>query len=733
MKFSIKYKVYLAFLFLSVAPLLLLSFLSIYTLEKTGTRLINDAIGNLEREEEKRLIKEAENYASLVSEFLKERSEDLRELAKLPRTERQFYQFYKEKKGKVWHAIWTKGGIKEVKEYLPYYKEIAFVDAEGNERIAIKKGKVLPPSQLKNVSDPKNTTYLNEDYFEKTKELKPGEIYLSPLKGFAMTKEEQIGNAEKPEDVKGGKDYDGVLRFSMPLYENERFVGVLTIALDHIHLQELTIHIDPRYGNNTFYASYDSGNYAFIFDSRGWIITHPKKWDLPGIYRNGKEKHFMTERSSKREIEEGIVGFNLDYAGFISPGYPEVAFNVRRGKKGIVTVTNVGGVKKVMAYAPIYCNLKSYDKTGIFGGFTLGERLEDFAESATLSQQTLLEVLDRYQKQVGGVFLLIIFAVFALGALFSNHITAPILALVKKSQYVGETSFEHWKRIERNDEIGELARMFYEMNEKINAQTKELIATMEEVKRAKAQLEAYNVSLKKEIDLLKDEKFRQVDRLSSIGRLAAGLAHEIRNPLTGITLFLDDLHDRLYHDSESQKLIVNALKEIERVEKLISELLYFSASKPSEKRVFDIEEVVKSVLVFVKKLCQKNNIELVCHLEQGAFVLGDKEKIKQAILNVVMNAVQVMEGGGKLEIVGKTELLNGEKKIIIEVKDTGPGLKEEDLDRIFEPFYTLRKEGTGLGLAIARSIIVEHEGTIFAKNWEGGAIFEIRLPAADNT
>lgn len=728
MKFSIRYKVYLAFLSLSILPLIILSYISIYSIKETGRKLIDDSIGNLEKEEEKRLTKEAENYARIVSEFLNERANELKELSSQPLKEKNIQLFYETKKGKVWHAIKTAEGIKEVKQYLPLYKEIAFIDVNGNEKIAIKNGRLVPANLLKNVALPVNTTYLNEDYFRKVKQLKNGEIYLSELKGFAMTKKDQIGDAAKPEDVKGGKHYDGVLRFSTPIYENNVFKGILTIALDHIHLQELTIHIDPRYGSNTVYAGYESGNYAFIFDINGWIISHPKYWDLPGVYKNGKEKRYMTVKSSKQDIDKGYEGFNLDYAGFISEGYPIAAKEVREGKKGIVTVTNVGGVRKVMAYAPIICNLKPYDKLKVFGGFTLGERLEDFSESALHSQQTLIEMLDKYQKNIGALFLFIIFLVAFLGAIFSKHITEPILYLSKKSRFIGETNFDYWEKIDRNDEIGELANLFYEMNKKIGEQTAELKRSMTEIEKNKRQLEEYNQYLKKEIDILKDEKFRQVDRLSSIGRLAAGLAHEIRNPLTGITLFLDDLHDRLCGDNESQKLIVHALKEIERVERLISELLYFSSSKPSERISFEVSSLLDSIIVFVNKICEKSGIKIVMDIQKDIFITADKERLKQAVLNVVLNAVQAMGNGGVLTIVAKSAMKNDEECLLLQVKDTGKGLEESDFEKIFEPFYTSRKEGTGLGLAIARSIISEHQGIILAKNWEKGALFEIWLP-----
>lgn len=728
MKFSIKYKVFLAFLFFSILPLIILSYLGVYSLQEAGNLLINDAIGNLERQEENRLIKEAENYAKSVTEFLKEIEHDLKELSLLRRDEKVFLAFSDKKRKKIWHAVLQNNKVVEKKEYLPLYKEVAFIDDSGQEKILIKNGKIVPTSRLRNVANPSNTTYLNEDYFIKAKQLKPKEIYLSSLKGFAMTKKDQIGNFAKPEDIKGGNHYDGVLRFSMPIYENEKFIGVLTLAVDHLHLQELTIHIDPRYGFSNLYSGYESGNYAFIFDINGWIITHPKYWDLPGVYKDGSEKRFMTKDSSKSAIEDGIEGFNLDYAGFISLEYPKVAEEVRKKKSGIVTVTNVGGIRKVMAYAPILCNLKPYNQLGVFGGFTLGEKLSDFSESARHSQQTLLDMLNRYQKNVGSIFLFIIIIVFTMGALFSKHIISPILSLSKKTEYLGETDFDSWEKIDRNDEIGELAQRFYEMNKKINEQNANIKKTMEELKIAKKQLEEYNVNLKKEIDILKDEKMRQVDRLSSIGSLAAGLAHEIRNPLTGITLFLDDLHDRLSEDVESKNLIVAALKEIDRVEKLINELLYFSASKPTQKIYINLASVIETVVIFVNKICQKKQITVDIELEEGLMIFADKEKIKQAILNVVLNGIQAMEPGGKLSIIGKTAKKNDKNYCLILIKDTGKGINETELEKIFEPFYTSRAEGTGLGLAICRSIILEHNGIIVANNWENGACFEIWLP-----
>lgn len=728
MRLSLRYKVILAFLFLSFLPIAILAYFSFSTIRQAGRSLIIQMISELENEESKRLIKEAENYAHRVTIFLKERERDLKELYNIPLNEENILKFWTQKKGRIWYAKNVNGKLIDTYEMLPLYKEIAVIDKEGNEKILLKDGKIVEKNFLRNVLDPSNTTYKNEDYFLKASQLKKGEILVTPLKGFAMTKKDQIGDAEKPEDIGGGRRYDGVLRFSMPIYRNNEFDGVLTIALDHVHLLELTIHIVPGYGENVYFSSYESGNYAFIFDETGWIITHPKYWDLPGVWKDGKEKKYMTEKSTKKEIEEGIVGFNLDYVGFLSEGYPKAAIDVRNKKSGIVAVTNVGGIKKVMAYAPILYDTIPYNKLGIFGGFTIGAKFEDFYSSATKAEKTLTVSLEDYERRIGLIFLVLFFSVILIGYFFSKHITGPITKLVEKIHFTGETDFQNWEKIERNDEIGELAQAFYEMNKKINEQKNELLNSMKELENAKKQLEEYNLYLKQKIDILKDEELRKVDRLSSIGQLAAGVAHEIRNPLTGVMLLLDDLHDRI-KDDESKFLIVSALTEIERLERLVAMLLDFATPKGNRKEKINIDQIIDDIFVFLKKMCDKKDIQIERkRLLLPAHIIGDSDKIKQAFLNIILNAIQHMDKGGKLIIEERKEIMQNKSFIIISIFDTGPGIKETDIDKIFEPFYSLREGGTGLGLAISKSIINEHSGTIFAKNTDMGACFEIWIP-----
>lgn len=728
MRLKLSHKVTFAFLVLSIIPLSLLVYFSFYTIKKSGKDLIEQLISEIEKEEEKRLIKEAEGYAHRVSIFLKEREKDLRELSTIPLNEENIKKFWLKKSSRVWYGEKLNDKFIEKNEILPLYKEIAVIDKDGNEKILLKDGKFVEKDFLRNVKNPKNTTYKNEDYFIQASRLKKNEIFVSTLKGFAMTKRDQIGDAKRPEDIAGGRRYDGVIRFSMPLYNGNEFKGVLTIAMDHIHLQELSIHVVPKYGESALFPSYDSGNYAFIFDHEGWIITHPKYWDFPGIWKDGKEKGYITEKSDKKDIEDGIVGFNLDYVGFLSSGYPEASQNVRNKKSGIVTVTNVGGIKKVMAYAPIIYDTKPFDKYGVFGGFTLGANFDEFVMPALKAENSLKKILESYEKNAGLFFIFLLIIVSVLGYFFGKHITDPILKLVEKLKFLGETDFANWEKIEREDEIGELAKAFYNMNLEIKDKKNQLLISMKELENTKKQLEEYNLYLKQKIELLKDEEFRKFDRLTSIGQLAAGIAHEIRNPLTGIMLLLDDLHDRIT-DSESKELIVSALQEIERLERLVSMLLDFASPKSNVSIKINIDQLLDEILLLVKKMCDRKEIIVERkRLLIPKFIKGDLDKIKQAFLNIILNALQHTYRGGKITVETKCEIMKDKDYIIVIVTDTGPGIKETDIEKIFEPFYTLREGGTGLGLAISKSIINEHSGTIFAKNVINGASFEVWLP-----
>jgi len=224
-------------------------------------------------------------------------------------------------------------------------------------------------------------------------------------------------------------------------------------------------------------------------------------------------------------------------------------------------------------------------------------------------------------------------------------------------------------------------------------------------------------------------RMARMERLASLGRLSAGIAHEIRNPLTGIILLLDDLHDRMLSQPADQTLIRRALEEIERLEGLVGELLNFASQPKTDLKPGDVGEVLRDTLFLVKKQCEKNKVVLKTEIDAvlPPFPL-DPGKLKQAFLNLLTNALEAMPEGGILTVAARGEAGG----IRISVLDTGEGIPADRLPLIFEPFYTSKGEGTGLGLSITHNIVSDHGGRIEVESRLGeGSAFTLWFPSGE--
>jgi PAS domain S-box-containing protein len=231
----------------------------------------------------------------------------------------------------------------------------------------------------------------------------------------------------------------------------------------------------------------------------------------------------------------------------------------------------------------------------------------------------------------------------------------------------------------------------------------------------------------------RDDYLQRVNRLISLGELAAGVAHEIRNPLTGIGVVLDILKGRKRLLKTDKNLLDEASQEIDRLEKLISDLLDFARPKEFNFEQVDINEVVKSITFLIGEQCNNQRIRLITRYG-GKLPKSymDYEKIRQGLLNIMINAIKAMPNGGELTIEtdGNGHDSAGENRsVTVTVKDTGSGIPDFAKGRIFDPFFTTHHEGTGLGLSITHSIVKEHGGTIRFDSKEGkGARFVVSLP-----
>jgi signal transduction histidine kinase len=224
---------------------------------------------------------------------------------------------------------------------------------------------------------------------------------------------------------------------------------------------------------------------------------------------------------------------------------------------------------------------------------------------------------------------------------------------------------------------------------------------------------------------------RRADRLSSLGMLTAGLAHEIRNPLVAIRTFTQLLPER-YQDPEFRESFQSlALKEVDRICGLVNDLLNFARPSTPNVSAQDVNEIVENIARILETEAKEKDVKIGLHLGTGLpKIFIDKEQIKQVCMNLILNAIQSIEGAGAVEIGTRFFGDNGSKRFVqIEVRDTGIGIPEKDIENIFNPFFTTKKDGSGLGLSISHQIVKEHGGYIDVESQVGrGTSFYVRLP-----
>src|SRR5215471_11100249 len=221
-----------------------------------------------------------------------------------------------------------------------------------------------------------------------------------------------------------------------------------------------------------------------------------------------------------------------------------------------------------------------------------------------------------------------------------------------------------------------------------------------------------------------EERLVQSERLATIGRFASQIAHEIRNPLSSITLNVELLEDEIQGSGEeARSLIRSVLKELDRLNDIVSEYLQFSRfPKPQLKR--GLADNVINDLVETFKAPANIRIETKL-MPSGPEVWLDERLLRQVIENLVRNGVEAIEGEGVVQI--ETDVI--ERFFVIRVKDTGRGVPPEIQARLFEPFFTTKAHGTGLGLATSQQIIFEHNGHLVVESQAGkGSTFSILLP-----
>ncbi len=307
-----------------------------------------------------------------------------------------------------------------------------------------------------------------------------------------------------------------------------------------------------------------------------------------------------------------------------------------------------------------------------------------------------------------GITMAGIIVAFIVSYLLGNSIIKPIQSLVSASHDLAKGDMNHKVEYESKDEIGELANTFNFM--------------IDSIKERDEQLKEYT-----------KQKIMESERLAIVGQLAAGVAHEINNPLGSILIYSNLLLEDMEQESPVKDNLKKIVEQTTRCKEIVRGLLVFSRQTEPEMLLADIHKTIEDVLSLVKNQALFQNVKIIKKYKQSIpLILFDKSKIQQVFINILLNAVESMEGEGELFI--ETANTSDEKFIEIKFTDTGCGIMEENIKKLFDPFFSTGKKvhGTGLGLSISYGIIKNHKGDIKVVSEVGkGSTFTVILPVKE--
>ncbi len=323
---------------------------------------------------------------------------------------------------------------------------------------------------------------------------------------------------------------------------------------------------------------------------------------------------------------------------------------------------------------------------------------------------------------------------FAVTALLTRAVRRPVTMLAEGASRVGRGDLTHRIAPTSRDELAGLTEEFNRMVARLEATT----VSKDRLEESEARLQEVVVQLRREIDerVRAEHQQRQLERslrraetMAAMGAVVAGVAHQVRNPLFGISSTLDAMEAR-YGFTESSRYLEVLREQVDRLSRLMQELLEYGKPYTLELSPGLVEDAIGEALRVAKNVQPASDVRAVYDGSAGpSLVRMDRARLVGALTNLVENAIQHSPPGETVTVTASPLTDETGSWIEVAVTDRGPGIPTEDVPKIFEPFFTRRRGGTGLGLSIVQRIVEEHGGVVWAQNGPGGgAVLTVRLP-----
>ncbi|MGB0683431.1 MAG: sensor histidine kinase [Magnetovibrionaceae bacterium] len=794
---------------------------------------VKDSVAALDDRAREAIEARTTDIALQVADFLYDRDSDVLIAAALPRTSSAFRSFVDQKvrfipvepdwqlneAGDAWEPVGREEGGSATPDVVPgspdnassfnyrgeehalerlrkpLYREITFFDLSGKEIIKEQpgvtpgKGATAGKSDLRDISDRQETWWKAETYFDAIQDLKQGEIWVSDVIGLQVTapligpytkartdakglpfEPEKAGFAGKENPL--GKRFEGLVRWVTPVFEGDRKIGYVSLALDHAHLMAFTDHVKPTDDRYTPIPDPGSGNYGFMWDYRGRSISHPRDYFIPGYdpetglpaaswlaaddweawQASGLDfaaftatlepfgNQSLQRRPALEQIPAGQVGLDCRWLAF-APQCVGWRNLTQHGQSGSFKIFWSGLWKLVTAAAIPYHTGPYADRATGFGFITLGANVDDFHAPAVKSAERLEVVLSEQEeilvaKQEGiesailaslrntwteltASTIVMIAIVVAIALVLASALTRPVNTVIDQLRRFREGHLHERLEPAGNDELGELVTSLNQMADRL-----ELVLA----EHAKAREDAESATRAK-------------------SNFLANMSHELRTPLNAIIGFAEMISmfpdkDKVteyglhIHNSGKHLLeVINDILDLARVE---------AGKQDLSETTFGVAAALEEVRPWLAGQAAAGGVQLdIAHVRSRLALKADNRLFRQILTNLIGNAIKFTERGGAVtvtvvvgtDIRGLEPVADGFSGLQILVKDSGIGMTPEQVETALTPFgqvdsdLSRKFEGTGLGLPLARSLAALHDGEISIDSEIGvGTLVTLSIP-----